>query len=229
MPQQIDVPGMGIVEFPDGMSDADISAAIQRSMPGQMQGPPDERPFLERATSKVGSFLKNVYENPPPTVAGISKIIKEAPQAATELTWGDDPEAAREAAGTMLGAAGMAVTGPRALQFPVRQPVAPPSAAAGAAQDMLQAATRQGVQVPRYLATEGTMVPQVAAGLKNVPWASQPIERSATGMLEQMGGARGRIAGTPAIAETAGEAAGRSLADWVKTGSQKPVSKAYEA
>src|SRR5262245_30977249 len=86
-------------------------------------GPPDERPFLERATSKVGSFLKNVYENPPPTVAGISKIVKEAPQAATELTWGSDPEAAREAAGTMLGAAGMAVTGPRALQFPVRQPV----------------------------------------------------------------------------------------------------------
>lgn len=32
MPQQIDVPGMGIVEFPDGMSDQDISAAIQKNM-----------------------------------------------------------------------------------------------------------------------------------------------------------------------------------------------------
>lgn len=31
MPQRIDVPGMGVVEFPDGMSDADIVAAIQRS------------------------------------------------------------------------------------------------------------------------------------------------------------------------------------------------------
>lgn len=33
MPQQIEVPGMGIVEFPDGMNDADISAAIQKNMP----------------------------------------------------------------------------------------------------------------------------------------------------------------------------------------------------
>jgi hypothetical protein len=31
MPQRIDVPGMGVVEFPDGMSDADIVAAIQRN------------------------------------------------------------------------------------------------------------------------------------------------------------------------------------------------------
>lgn len=33
MPQQIEVPGMGVVEFPDGMSDAQISAAIQANMP----------------------------------------------------------------------------------------------------------------------------------------------------------------------------------------------------
>lgn len=32
MPQQIDVPGMGIVEFPDGMSDDQISAAIKSSL-----------------------------------------------------------------------------------------------------------------------------------------------------------------------------------------------------
>lgn len=33
MAQRIDVPGMGIVEFPDGMSDSDIAAAIKRNMP----------------------------------------------------------------------------------------------------------------------------------------------------------------------------------------------------
>lgn len=32
MPQRIEVPGQGIVEFPDGMSDADIAKAIQSSM-----------------------------------------------------------------------------------------------------------------------------------------------------------------------------------------------------
>lgn len=32
MAQRIDVPGMGVVEFPDGMSDAQISAAIQKNL-----------------------------------------------------------------------------------------------------------------------------------------------------------------------------------------------------
>lgn len=32
MPQRIDVPGMGVVEFPDGMSDDQISAAIRQNM-----------------------------------------------------------------------------------------------------------------------------------------------------------------------------------------------------
>lgn len=35
MPQQINVPGMGVVEFPDGMNDAQITAAIQKNMPTQ--------------------------------------------------------------------------------------------------------------------------------------------------------------------------------------------------
>jgi hypothetical protein len=33
MPQRVEVPGMGIVEFPDGMSDDQISAAIRANMP----------------------------------------------------------------------------------------------------------------------------------------------------------------------------------------------------
>lgn len=38
MAQRIDVPGMGIVEFPDGMSDSDITAAIQKNAPKQDVG-----------------------------------------------------------------------------------------------------------------------------------------------------------------------------------------------
>src|SRR5262245_45244568 len=230
MPQQIDIPGMGIVEFPDGMSDADMSAAMRRNMRGgPMQGPPDERPFWDRFTSKIGSFLKNVYEDPPPTAAAIRDIVKGAPQAATELTWGANPQAAEQAAGTMLGAAGLAVTGPRALQFPVRQPAAVPAATSSAVAPALEAAARQEVQIPRYLATEGNTAPMVAAGLKNVPFASGPIEQSAATMLEQMGAARGRIAPFAATAETAGEAARTGLAGWAKTGSQQPIREAYSA
>lgn len=35
MPQRIDVPGMGVIEFPDGMNDDQISAAIKQNMPQQ--------------------------------------------------------------------------------------------------------------------------------------------------------------------------------------------------
>lgn len=35
MSQQIEVPGMGVVEFPDGMSDAQITAAIKQNVPEQ--------------------------------------------------------------------------------------------------------------------------------------------------------------------------------------------------
>ena len=195
---------------------------------GEPQGPPDERPFLERATSKVGSFLKNVYENPPPSVAAVRDIIKEAPRAATELTWGADPEAAREAAGTMLGAAGLGVTGSRALQFPARAPAAAPAAAPGAANAAVEAAGRLGVDVPRYMATEGTALPQMAAGMKNVPFGGEPIVQSAHRLTEQLGEARGRIAPTVG-AEAAGEQAQKGLADWIKSGSQGPVKTAYKA
>lgn len=42
MAQQIEVPGMGVVEFPDGMSDAQITAAIQKNL--QPEAPPVNLP-----------------------------------------------------------------------------------------------------------------------------------------------------------------------------------------
>jgi len=45
MPQIIEVPGMGRVEFPDGMGDAEIEKAIQRSMPQ-----------IDRQTAKPGNI-----------------------------------------------------------------------------------------------------------------------------------------------------------------------------
>lgn len=52
MSQIIEVPGMGQVEFPDGMSDADISAAIQRSMPAKSA--PAKGNVLDRMDSAMG-------------------------------------------------------------------------------------------------------------------------------------------------------------------------------
>lgn len=42
MPQRIEVPGMGLVEFPDGMSDDQIAAAIRQNMPQETPQGPEE-------------------------------------------------------------------------------------------------------------------------------------------------------------------------------------------
>jgi hypothetical protein len=246
MPQQIDVPNVGRLEFPDGMSDADMSAAIEKNFGSQIrpptsnqpQGPPDERPFLERATSKVGSFLRNVYENPPPSIAAARDIIKAAPGAATELTWGSDPEAARQAAGVTLPAAAMGLTlppgparmGAAAGAAQPRPAVAPPVAVTPTPRDtMLGAAERLNVDIPRYMATEGTALPQFAAGLKNVPLGGEPIVQSAQRLSERLGEVKREIAPSAASPEMAGEQAGTGISSWIKSGSQGPVSERYQA
>lgn len=65
--QRIEVPGMGIVEFPDGMSDAQITAAIRQSMASQT--PQQEVPGVMqsmmigagRAADKVLSGITQMY------------------------------------------------------------------------------------------------------------------------------------------------------------------------
>jgi len=229
MPQKIDVPGMGIVEFPDGMDDNAITAAIQKNM----QPAAPEKPFLE----KLGNFARKVYENPPPFLGGLATLPKRATEAATELTYGADPETAREAAGTMLEAAGAATPmAPRGTggifarpTAPTATPILPPPPAPRptTVDPALEAAGRLGVDIPRYMATESTAIPQLAAGIKNVPMAGQPIVASAERLTEQLGTVKkGLGAGT---AETAGERAKSGLTGFIKTGSQKPVSEAYRA
>lgn len=54
MPQRIEVPGHGIVEFPDGMSDEQISAAIKKNMlVGQKSMPPVVAPVQAPSISDV--------------------------------------------------------------------------------------------------------------------------------------------------------------------------------
>ena len=99
--------------------------------------------------------------------------------------------------------------------------------AASAVDPALEAAGRLGVDIPRYMATESTAIPQLAAGIKNVPLAGQPIVSSAERLAEQLGTVKkGLGAGT---AETAGERAKTGLTGFIKTESQKPVSEAYRA
>lgn len=84
MPQLINVPGMGIVKFPDGMSDGEISSAIQRNLQSSL--PPDplgdyyRNEFAKQkaiaaekeSTSIAGSFGRAFRDN---TGAGIGATL----------------------------------------------------------------------------------------------------------------------------------------------------------
>src|ERR1700745_1076738 len=75
MPQHIEVPGLGIVEFPDGMTDAQIETAIKANVPRGATGDfgPDKNTNLEygalKGVSRAGRTIMN---------AGASLLPKEA-------------------------------------------------------------------------------------------------------------------------------------------------------
>ena len=81
MPQIIEVPGMGQVSFPDGMTDADISTAIQRNLP--RSAPPsavglmaqqamDAETAAQNAPSMGGSFFREAGRSVGPGLAGMA-------------------------------------------------------------------------------------------------------------------------------------------------------------
>jgi len=189
---------------------------------------------------KLGNFLSKVYNDPPPSIAAARDVIKGAPAAATELTWGADPQAAEQAAGTIAQGAGMGL-GFRGLGgegvaarplpkagAPMPTPL-PPQAAPTAPQQAIEAAARGGYTLPKYVTTEGTVTPQVASSLKNVPWGGQPIVRTHDELLANMGRSASEIAPGAGTVETAGQAAKAGLTDYVKAGSKGEVSAAYKA
>ena len=210
---------------------------------GEAAAPQEEEgtSFLADPLGKIGRFAQKVYAEPPPSIAGARDIMKATPGAATELTWGADPEAARAAVGTIAQGALFGLTGapgtmgsvgvlgaPRAA--PRAAPAIPPAVAApiaeGTRDAVLGAAGRLNVKVPKFLATESTAIPHFAGAIKNVPWAGEPIIQSAQKLAADLGEAKGGIAGSPATAEVAGEQASKGIANWIQGASRAPEGQA---
>jgi hypothetical protein len=101
MAQRIDVPGMGIVEFPDGMSDDQISAAIRQNMPQQAapQAMSNEQadPVLDVAKSAGANLGRGVID-----VLGAPGDIGSLAARGAEAV--GVPEGARKFAGKALAA-----------------------------------------------------------------------------------------------------------------------------
>lgn len=74
MPQQIEIPGHGIVEFPDSMSEGDIATAIDRDILGKSVEPSTPEP------TTFGGDVKNVVKD---TLASMEAVGKGALKGAT--------------------------------------------------------------------------------------------------------------------------------------------------
>jgi hypothetical protein len=74
MPQIIEVPGHGQVEFPDGMSDADIASAIQKNMapsaPKQTMG----EKIMGAAKTVGGTALKGMFSGAGPMAGAMNSL-----------------------------------------------------------------------------------------------------------------------------------------------------------
>jgi hypothetical protein len=61
MPQQVNVPGVGLLEFPDGMSEADMQAAIHKNFP--QLGPPPQAQQDPSLLSQAGQLGKEMAQS----------------------------------------------------------------------------------------------------------------------------------------------------------------------
>jgi hypothetical protein len=69
MPIQVEVPGHGIVEFPDGMTDDQIASAIQANMPQEQGG------FLDGAENFIKGGLKSAQNISQTLMTPVNRII----------------------------------------------------------------------------------------------------------------------------------------------------------
>lgn len=90
---------------------------------------------------------------------------------------------------------------------------AAPRVVAPAAGEVIGAAGRLGVDVPRAVATDSRALQAAGAGLRNVPFAGEPLMQASEKTLQQLGGAADEVARgfSPASAAEAGGAAREAL------------------
>jgi hypothetical protein len=170
--------------------------------------------------------LGKVWDNPTPgglvsVIKGIYNGLEGGAKLTKDVMQGNvDPlsdEAVQQAADT----ASVVLPG---AKFPV--PIGPSKLPTEA----VQAATRLGMTLPKYMATDGQVLPALASGAKAIPGGAGPIERSAQGVRDALQTAVNSTRGTPGDTSisTAGAIAGDALERGVKD-AQGRVGAAYDA
>jgi hypothetical protein len=126
--------------------------------------------------------------------------------------------------GGFLGGGINAALGPRL-------PVARPSTAGPSGEDVVQAAGRLDVQIPRAVTTDNMAVQRTAAGLRNVPIAGDPIVQASRRAQGQLNDAANRVADDLGATsrEEAGNTALTAMREWTTTESREITKRAYDA
>lgn len=214
MPQIIEIPDIGQVEFPDGMSDADIARAIQNNYgTPQPQSPlgvgaARQKAELEAAAndpSMIGSFLRNARENVGAGVGGaLTGAISGAATGAGLGAMGLNPFTVGAGAivGTLAGGVAGAFGGQK-----IQEAVDPITAER-------QAALARDMEVNPISSFAGQVAPALITGkpsIKNITTALTPLGR-ATNAAERAAIINSRINVGSEVAIGGAFDAGQSLA-----------------
>jgi len=93
---------------------------------------------------------------------------------------------------------------------------------------VLQAGKNLGVSIPRYIASEHPDIQRMGQFFRSFPMTSGPINAATGHSIEQMGEAAATTAGA-ATPQTAGQAMGSGLRDWIGPVSKGDVNAKYNA
>jgi hypothetical protein len=174
-------------------------------------------------------FYKDANGVPVPTDSSKHVVIRDPRDGEVKVfaRSADTDEGGLVGASRVL-APGLA-TGPLARTPGAARAIAPVEA--GSRAEIVGAAGRQGIEIPRAIASDSYLTQQTGAGLRNVPILGTPIVKNTDKAIKQMGAKVEDIASAQGgrTAEQAGDIAGRGLQDWIGPKSKKMVSDAYDA
>jgi Transglycosylase SLT domain len=171
----------------------------------------------------AGEYAQSIAEFAPAAIGGEGGVIRRAAQAAV-------PAVASQGAGDAAAALGASPGVQDAIKIATAIGAGVPLSAPGAGpvNQALAAADRLNVPIPKYMATDGSVLPRLAQGAKAVPFGGAPVVKSAGAVSKGLQDAVDTIApNTPA--DVAGNAAKSALVQNIKVDAPADVSAKYDA
>jgi hypothetical protein len=135
-----------------------------------------------------------------------------------------EDRATKAATGAAVGAA---VGGPLNALVGARVPQNAIASTRPNSAEVVAAAERQGIQVPRIIATDSTAMQRTGQTVRNVPLAGDPIVRNTDRMVQQMGGRLDDLAGQVPTREAVGGAVRSSIGETVGTTMPQRAEQLY--